>query len=60
MDGGISNQGIDYILMTIEDELPNIDFKDISDNEMGIIPFYIKKLGLDISEVRKRIKSQGL
>jgi hypothetical protein len=42
----ISDQVIDAIILTIEEEpgLSNYTFKDISDNEIGLVPYYVKQL----------------
>ena len=61
-DGNVSNKGIDFIVLAIKNELPNIEFKDIADNEAGIIPFYMKKLGeklgMTTQQFREEIRKQ--
>jgi hypothetical protein len=59
-DGKVSDKGVDFIVLAIKDKLPNIEFKEIADNEAGIIPFYMKKigekLGMSVQEFRERIR----
>lgn len=57
-DGNVSNKGIDLIVLAIENELPNINFKEIADNEAGIIPFYMKKLGEKLGMTTQQFREE--
>jgi len=59
-DGKVSDKGINHIVLVIKDKLPNIEFKEIADNEAGILPFYMKKmgerLGMSVQEFREKVR----
>lgn len=59
-DGSVSDKGINFIVLAIENKFPYIKFKEIADNEAGILPSYMKKMGerfgMSVQEFREKVR----